>query len=164
MWTCDVKNPSLLFILVFASLFICFSYCLLVCAIVILPFPNSLFLKCFEGCGFVKYSNREMALAAINALSGKFTMRVSSLSFHQLSVCYTAIVWALILFRLVFAPESINNLLLNTRDVISHWLFDLLTLRGLELESQGWSFYFSHCFHFRSNDRTPVFLKPVVFL
>nr|GMD73975.1 flowering time control protein FCA isoform X3 [Ipomoea batatas]GMD79156.1 flowering time control protein FCA isoform X3 [Ipomoea batatas] len=32
-------------------------------------------MKQSRGCGFVKYSNREMALAAINALSGKFTMR-----------------------------------------------------------------------------------------
>lgn len=29
-----------------------------------------------EGCGFVKYSHREMALAAINALNGCYTMRV----------------------------------------------------------------------------------------
>lgn len=30
-----------------------------------------------EGCGFVKYSQREMALAAINSLNGCYTMRVS---------------------------------------------------------------------------------------
>lgn len=30
-----------------------------------------------EGCGFVKYSQRDMALAAINALNGIYTMRVS---------------------------------------------------------------------------------------
>lgn len=29
-----------------------------------------------EGCGFVKYAQRDMALAAINALNGIFTMRV----------------------------------------------------------------------------------------
>lgn len=29
-----------------------------------------------EGCGFVKYSHRDMALAAINALDGVYTMRV----------------------------------------------------------------------------------------
>ncbi|XP_060197694.1 flowering time control protein FCA isoform X1 [Lycium barbarum] len=28
-----------------------------------------------RGCGFVKYSNRDMAMAAINSLSGKYTMR-----------------------------------------------------------------------------------------
>ncbi|XP_019180779.1 PREDICTED: flowering time control protein FCA isoform X1 [Ipomoea nil] len=32
-------------------------------------------MKQSRGCGFVKYSNRDTALAAINALSGKFTMR-----------------------------------------------------------------------------------------
>ncbi|XP_031252191.1 flowering time control protein FCA isoform X2 [Pistacia vera] len=31
--------------------------------------------KLSRGCGFVKYSNREMALAAINALNGIYTMR-----------------------------------------------------------------------------------------
>lgn len=30
-----------------------------------------------QGCGFVKYSHRDMALAAINALNGIYTMRVS---------------------------------------------------------------------------------------
>lgn len=30
----------------------------------------------FEGCGFVKFSNRDMALAAIQALNGIFVMRV----------------------------------------------------------------------------------------
>jgi hypothetical protein len=34
----------------------------------------------FEGCGFVKYSHRDMAVAAINALNGLFTMRVSVVS------------------------------------------------------------------------------------
>lgn len=29
-----------------------------------------------EGCGFVKFSHREMALAAIKALNGTYTMRV----------------------------------------------------------------------------------------
>lgn len=32
-----------------------------------------------EGCGFVKYSHRDMALAAINALNGIFTMRVRNI-------------------------------------------------------------------------------------
>ncbi|CAH9115023.1 unnamed protein product [Cuscuta epithymum] len=32
-------------------------------------------MKQSRGCGFVKYSNREVALAAINGLSGKFTMQ-----------------------------------------------------------------------------------------
>lgn len=31
----------------------------------------------FEGCGFVKFSHRDMAMAAINALNGIYTMRVS---------------------------------------------------------------------------------------
>lgn len=31
----------------------------------------------FEGCGFVKFSHRDMAVAAINALNGIYTMRVS---------------------------------------------------------------------------------------
>lgn len=30
----------------------------------------------YEGCGFVKFSNREMAAAALNALNGTFVMRV----------------------------------------------------------------------------------------
>lgn len=30
----------------------------------------------FEGCGFVKFSHKEMALAAIKALNGNYTMRV----------------------------------------------------------------------------------------
>lgn len=29
-----------------------------------------------EGCGFVKFTNREMAAAAMNALDGSFVMRV----------------------------------------------------------------------------------------
>ncbi|KAA8527351.1 hypothetical protein F0562_034934 [Nyssa sinensis] len=32
-------------------------------------------LKQSRGCGFVKFSNREMAMAAINALNGSYTMR-----------------------------------------------------------------------------------------
>jgi RNA recognition motif-containing protein len=31
---------------------------------------------CFEGSGFVKFSHRDMALAAIKALNGTFMMRV----------------------------------------------------------------------------------------
>ena len=34
-----------------------------------------------EGCGFVKYSHRDMALAAINGLNGIYTMRVRSACF-----------------------------------------------------------------------------------
>lgn len=34
-------------------------------------------IKFLEGCGFVKYSSRESAMAAINSLSGSYIMRVS---------------------------------------------------------------------------------------
>lgn len=38
-------------------------------------FTSSDFIS-FEGCGFVKLSNRDMAVAAINALNGNYVMRV----------------------------------------------------------------------------------------
>ena len=46
----------------------------------------------FEGCGFVKFSNREMAMAAINALNGIYTMKVSLLRcFDDVMVISSAI-------------------------------------------------------------------------
>lgn len=36
-----------------------------------------------EGCGFVKYYQRDMAQAAINALNGIYTMRVCSFHFFS---------------------------------------------------------------------------------
>lgn len=39
-------------------------------------FFTSLDFFWFEGCGFVKLSNRDMAVAAINALNGNYVMRV----------------------------------------------------------------------------------------
>ena len=38
---------------------------------------SSIYFIHFEGCRFVKYSDRETALAAIDALNGIYTMRVS---------------------------------------------------------------------------------------
>lgn len=38
----------------------------------------------FEGCAFVQFSHREMALAAISGLNGTFTMRVKCI---YVSIC-----------------------------------------------------------------------------
>jgi len=52
----------------------------------------------FEGCGFVKYSYRDMALAAINALDGLYTMRVWKKIIFLISIILMNAFWLILYF------------------------------------------------------------------
>ncbi|GMN52278.1 hypothetical protein TIFTF001_021415 [Ficus carica] len=45
-------------------------------------------MKQIRGCGFVKFSHAEMALAAIKALNGTYTMRVNFICYGYMSWCF----------------------------------------------------------------------------
>lgn len=90
----------------------------------VLWWPNCVFTHL--GCGFVKYSSKETAMAAISGLNGTYTMRVSceSHKFLKFSHCHP---WICFVYWSLSFP----------RVAISHWLFGLLIQRGLNLASQG---------------------------
>ncbi|KAL0414847.1 UNVERIFIED_CONTAM: Flowering time control protein FCA [Sesamum radiatum] len=92
-------------------------------------------MKQSRGCGFVKYSQREMAQAAINALNGTYTMRGVQASQEWMWKTKNSDKLKYIERGGVGKEESdqvldISRFILGLFSVLASWLWDVLPLKN----------------------------------